>query len=54
MKGIIAFVGMSIGGAIGWWIGMKISGVGWAVILSAIGNGFGLYYIRKLAAHYLE
>jgi hypothetical protein len=53
VKGLVGFVGMSVGGWLGWWLGM-FEGIGTAVILSAIGSGFGLYYFRKLAEWYLE
>ena len=53
MKGIIGYVGMSIGGAIGWWLG-ALHGMTLAILLSAIGSGVGLYYTRKLAEDYLE
>jgi hypothetical protein len=49
VKGLVGFVGMSVGGWLGWWLGM-FEGIGTA----AIGSGFGLYYFRKLAEWYLE
>jgi hypothetical protein len=53
MKGVIGFVGLNLGGWVGWWLGYKV-GITTAVILSAVGSGAGLYYIRKLAERYLE
>ena len=53
MKGMLGFVGMTIGSAIGWWLG-SLHGITLAVLLSAVGSGFGLYYTRKLAETYLE
>ena len=48
-KTLIGFVGMSVGG----WLGFKV-GITTAVILSSVGSGVGLYYFRKLAERYLE
>ena len=53
MKGIIAFVGLNVGGGIGWWLGAYHSFT-LAMVLSAVGSGVGLYYVRKLAEEYLE
>jgi len=53
MKGIIAFVGLNAGGAVGWWLGTP-GGLALQVVLSAVFSGIGLYVIRKLADRYLE
>ena len=53
MRGIIGYIGMSVGGALGWWLG-NLHGIMLALLLSSIGSGFGLYYARKLAEDYLE
>jgi hypothetical protein len=47
MRGLLGFIGVSLGGAIGWWLGEQI-GLFTAVVLSAIGSGAGLYYARRL------
>ena len=53
MRGLVGFVGMNAGGAIGWWLG-SFSGLTLSVVLSAVGSGVGLYALRKLAERYLE
>ena len=53
MKGLIGFVGMNVGGGLGWWLGMYV-GITTAVVLCAVGSGAGLYYSRRLAERYLE
>ena len=53
MKRILLFVGMNVGGALGWWLG-AFHGITLALVLSAVGTGFGLWLVRKLAEEYLE
>jgi len=53
MKGMIGFFGMTVGSALGWWLG-AFQSITLAVVLSAIGSGIGLYYARKWAQDYLE
>jgi len=53
VKGLLGFFGMSLGGALGWWLG-GLQSITLAVVLSAVGSGLGLYYTRKLAERYLE
>jgi hypothetical protein len=48
MRGFLGFVGMTVGSAIGWWLGAFV-GLGTAVVISGIGTGVGLYYGRRLA-----
>jgi len=48
MRGTLAFLGTTIGGAVGWWIGAKI-GITTEVMVSAVGSGVGLYYSRRFA-----
>jgi hypothetical protein len=52
MRGIFATLGTILLGSIGWGIGQYI-GLMTAVVLSAIGSGFGLYYGRKLFDEWL-
>lgn len=42
MKGILNFIGMTIGGWIGWAIGAQIS-IFTAYMVSMVGTGLGLY-----------
>jgi hypothetical protein len=53
MKGILAFTGMTIGGAIGWWLGAFV-GITTSVMLSSIGSGAGLFAARWLMREYLD
>lgn len=52
MRGIFATLATFLAGAIGWAVGQRV-GIGTAVILSAIGSGFGLYWGRKLYDEWL-
>ena len=42
MRAIIGWLAAFIVGSIGWWLGRKV-GLGTAVVLSAVGTGFGLW-----------
>lgn len=53
MKGLLGFVGMNVGGALGWYLG-ALHSITLAVVLSAVASGLGLYYVRKWAEDYLE
>jgi len=46
-----SFVGATVLGSIGWWIG-EHNGFVTAFVLSMIGTGFGMYYGVKVARHY--
>ena len=47
------FIGATVGGSIGWWMGERF-GFMTAFILSMIGTGAGGYWVRKLVAEYLD
>lgn len=47
MDRMMGFLGMSIGGTIGWYLGDRI-GFFTAFILSIVGTGAGLYLARRL------
>lgn len=47
MKGIFAFIGMSIGGWVGWFAGAWVS-IFTAFIVSVVGTGVGLYAARRI------
>lgn len=53
MSTLLGFVGATLAGAIGWWIGESI-GPMTAWIMSTLASGFGFYYGRKLAAGLLD
>jgi hypothetical protein len=49
---LLGFIGMTVGGWIGWWIGDHL-GLLTAFFLSMVGTGAGLYVGRRVAKHYL-
>jgi hypothetical protein len=53
MGKLLAIVGTTIGGGIGWWLGAR-AGVMTAFILSMVGTGAGLYASRWFVNTYLE
>jgi hypothetical protein len=52
MSKLASFIGMTVGGAIGWYAGMVV-GYTTAFILSCVGTGVGLYVARRAAQQYL-
>lgn len=48
---MLAFIGATIGGSIGWWAGNFI-GFMTAFFVSMIGTGIGIYAGKRLADHY--
>jgi hypothetical protein len=52
METLLGFLGATILGAIGWWIGDRV-GLMTAFILSTIATGIGLYAGRRIARDYL-
>lgn len=53
MKGLLSLFGMSLGGWLGWELGMRI-GLATAVVLSALGSGLGLWAVRRFMAQVLD
>ena len=51
MRRILDFLGMTVVGSLGWWLGAFV-GMGTAVLLSGIGTGVGLYLSRRLIRDY--
>ena len=51
MGRLFGFIGMTIGGYVGWWAGAPV-GVMTAFMLSMVGTGAGLYAGRRIAQHY--
>lgn len=49
---MIAFIGTSIGGGVGWWLGARV-GIMTASTLSAVGTGLGLYVARRWCDEHL-
>jgi hypothetical protein len=52
MQTLLGFLGATVLGAVGWWIGDYV-GVMTAFIISTIASGVGLYAGRRLARDYL-
>ena len=46
MKGFLNFLGMSVGGWIGWAIGAQVS-IFTAFMVSMVGSGVGLFYSQR-------
>jgi hypothetical protein len=53
LSNLLAWVGATIVGALGWWAGAR-QGMFTAFVLSMVGTGVGLYLGRRLAAHLLD
>jgi len=53
MSGLCAFVGTTVGGGIGWWLGTP-GGLTWEYLLSVVGSAVGLWLGRRFAARYSE
>lgn len=51
MNKLLGFLGMTIGGWLGWAIGARLS-ITAALLLSIVGTGFGLYVGRRIAQEY--
>ena len=51
MGKLFSFIGATIGGYAGWFVGAKI-GFTTAFIVSMIGTGVGMYYGRRIAQNY--
>ena len=52
MKGILNFIGMTIGGWLGWTLGAQVS-IFTAYIVSVVGTGLGLYGAIRITKHLL-
>jgi len=50
MSKVLVFLGATVGGAVGWWLGARV-GFMTAFIVSVCGTGLGVYAGRRLAAH---
>jgi len=53
MSKLLAFLGATVGGAIGWWLGARV-GTMTAFIVSTVGTGVGVYAGRRIAASVLD
>lgn len=52
MGKVLVFMGATVGGAIGWWLGDRV-GLMTAFLLSAVGTGVGMYAGARFARQYL-
>jgi hypothetical protein len=48
---LFCWIGVCVGGAIGWWLGAKL-GFGWAFAISSIGSIAGVFVGWKIADEY--
>jgi len=53
VNGLFGWVGASIGGALGWWVGDR-EGLFTAFLVSMVGTGVGLYLGRRMAGRLLD
>ncbi len=51
MKKVLGFLGATVGGGIGWWLGAHV-GIMTAFMLSMVGTGAGIYAGARVADHY--
>jgi hypothetical protein len=49
---LLMFAGLTIGGAIGWWIG-SYGGIWTGLVVSTIGSAAGVYVVYRLTRDYL-
>ena len=49
MSKLLTFLGATVGGAIGWWLGARV-GIMTAFFVSVVGTGAGVYAGRRIAA----
>lgn len=52
METLLGFVGATVLGAVGWWVGDRV-GLMTAFFVSTVGSGVGLYAGRRIARDYL-
>ena len=53
MTKLLVFLGATIGGSVGWWLG-AFAGMFTAFVVSMVGTGIGMYAARRFAAERLE
>jgi len=53
MGKLMALIGTTIGGGIGWWLGAP-AGIMTAFICSMVGTGVGLYAANRFTREYLD
>ena len=53
MEMLLSFIGASVVGSAGWWLGDRV-GFMTAFMLSMVGTGVGMYAGRKAARYYFD
>jgi hypothetical protein len=53
MQTILALMGSTLAGMVGWWLGDFVGTVT-AFVLSTVASGFGYYYARRFTAGLLD
>ncbi|HEY5998901.1 MAG TPA: hypothetical protein VI078_06295 [bacterium] len=53
MSRFLGFVGASVAGSVGWWLGAFV-GVGTAFVVSTVCSGFGWWLARRWADEHLS
>lgn len=48
MTKMLGFIGATLGGAVGWWLGDQV-GLMTAFIVSIVGTGAGIYFGKRIA-----
>lgn len=51
MGKLVGWIGATIGGGIGWWLGARV-GIMTAFMVSVVGTGAGLYAARRYFSDY--
>jgi len=51
MNKVAAFVGATVGGYAGWWLGSQ-AGIMTVFLVSIVGTAAGVYFGRRVAQHY--
>jgi hypothetical protein len=53
MSKLLSFLGASLGGSVGWWLGAR-AGTMTAFVVSMLGTGLGMYAGRWIAGRLLD
>ena len=53
MKGLLGFMGATLGGAVGWYAGALV-GTMTAFFVSIIGTAAGVYFAQRFRTHWLS
>jgi hypothetical protein len=53
MAKLLSFLGASLGGTVGWWLGARV-GIMTAFVISMLGTGVGMYAGHRIAGRLLD